>query len=221
MTLSDAQIGRNLRGVREHLIGSEPDDLAFRMRLRGWHWDASTVASIEDGTRSLLRAEADDLVGILGYSDGFLTAETDAELDADITDQRIRRAEGYLRQATEWWQEVADRYAASGLTPPIRFDAVVAEAHRVHRDPGAVLGVPVGADRSTRLVDWAGLRERPVNPLDAVEVGVPWTDEQIAIQLDHDLREASDAVRCATVQLLRISAVDEKTATVIPAEVAG
>ncbi|QZQ53945.1 hypothetical protein KZI27_11300 [Curtobacterium sp. TC1] len=206
MTLTDAQIGRNLRGVRERLAGSDPDDLALRMRLRGWRWDAATVDSIEDGARPLLRSEADDLVGVLGYSDGFLTAETDAEHEADITDQMVRRAEGHLRRATEWWQEVADRYRISGLTPPIDIDTVVAEAHRAHRDPDAALGVPLSDDRTTHLADWANRPERPLHPLDAVEAGAVWTDEQIAMQLDHDLREASDAVRYATVQLLRVSA---------------
>lgn len=197
MSLSDAQIGRNLRGVRERLAGSDPDELAFRMRLRGWHWDAA---------RSLLRSEADDLVGILGYSDGFLTAESDAEHEADIADQMVRRAEGHLRQATAWWQEIAERYRISGSTPPIDIDSVVAEAHRAHRDSAVVLGVPAFEDRTTALADWANRPDRPGHPLDAIEVGVPWTDAQIAMQLDHDLREASDAVRYATVQLLRVSA---------------
>lgn len=205
MSLSDAQIGRNLRGVRERLAGSDPDDLAFRMRLRGWHWDATTVESVEDGARPLLRSEAEDLVGVLGYSDAFLTAESDAEHEADIADQMVQRAEGHLRQASKWWHEVADRYRVSGLTPPTDIDSVVAEAHRAHQAPDAALGVPTIEDRTT-LADWANRPERPVHPLDAIEAGVPWTDEQIAMQLDHDLREASDAVRYATVQLLRVSA---------------
>lgn len=210
----DEQIGRNLRRLREELTDSDPDDVALRMRLRGWDWTVEVARAVEAGTRPLLRDEAEDLMRALGYSLAFITMRTDAESAAEVVDHLRVRQEAALREAVREWWEIADRAAAAGVPVPT-VESVVADGRRAASEPESVIGVPDGDDRSMLLSTWEDLAVRPPHPFDTVEVGVPWDLGLVRLSLAHDLREASDALRYATVRWLR---ADERRAPHWPGE---
>ncbi|MFJ3036133.1 hypothetical protein ACIPC2_17135 [Curtobacterium pusillum] len=205
----DEQIGRNLRRVRQELVHLDEAAVAFRMRLRGWPWDEHVVAAVEDGSRSILRDEASDLMSALGYSTAFITMRTDAESVAEIGDQLLVRAAAELHEAAEHWFEDAARFDLAGLPVPTTIERVLVEGREAFTDPDAVLGTPVpspdGVPASITLAEWEDLPERPPHPLDTIGIDVPWNDEQL-LQYGHDLRETSDAVGVAVVEWLRAAA---------------
>lgn len=206
----DEQIGRNLRRVRRELVHLDEAAVAFRMRLRGWPWDEDVVAAVEDGARPILRDEASDLMGALGYSTAFITMRTDAESVAEVADQRVVRAAAAVYESADRWFETAARFDSNGLAVPTTIERVLAEGRECFAAPDAVLGTPVpspdGVPASTTLAEWVDLPERPPHPLDTIGIGVPWNDDQLLLQYGHDLREASDSVRVAVVGWLRAEA---------------
>ncbi|MFJ3385234.1 MULTISPECIES: hypothetical protein [unclassified Curtobacterium] len=206
MRVDDGQIGRNLRRLRERLTDSDAADLALRMRLRGWAWTEDDVDAVENGDRPLLHAEAVDVMRAFGFSEAFISMPTDAESEAEIADQQLRRAEGDLREAVDEWLDDASRYAGIDEPAPTTIDTVLASGRAAFADPGVVLGEPDADDRTTTFADWAGLEVRPPHPLDLIEAGQTWLPEQVRIQLDHDLRQSSHRLRYATLRWLRAEA---------------
>lgn len=71
MSISDAQIGRNLQRARGSMTQRE---LAEAMTLRGWKWSQTTVHTIEQGRRPLRLSESEDVREILNYETS-LTAD--------------------------------------------------------------------------------------------------------------------------------------------------
>jgi hypothetical protein len=210
MGTSDGQIGRNLRRLRRELLGVDEAEFAFRMRLRGWPWDEHVVATIESGSRAILRAEAVDLMGAFGYSTAFITMRTDAESVAEIADQRLVRAAATVYEAAEDWFETASRFDVNGLAMPTTIEQVLAEGRGAFADPSAILGAPVSQPEhgatSMTLSAWTDIPNPPQHPLDTIGVGVPWNNQQLLMQYGHDIREVSDALRVAVVAWLQAAA---------------
>ncbi|MBT1622192.1 hypothetical protein KK101_05765 [Curtobacterium flaccumfaciens pv. oortii] len=202
MSAYDEQIGRNLKRLRQEATDSDEADLALRMRLRGWDWDESVVRDVESGGRPLLRAEAEDVTNAIGFTEAFITMRTDAESVAELADFHGSQADRELRQAAVWWWEVDARYRRADSPTPISIESVVADGRRVFAAPQTTIGEPADDDRSMLLSTWEDLPERPRHPLDQGEVGVPWPPDRVLLQLDHDLREVSDALRYATFRWL-------------------
>ena len=202
----DEQIGRNIQRLRDELTTMDQAEVALRMRLRGWHWDVEVVQAVETGARPVLKDEAEDLTRALGFSMGFINMRTDVESEAEVAEHRRGRAELALREAIQWWCDVADRYVLSDLIVPASIESVIADGTWVESHPDVVTGEPVREDGSLLLSTWEDLPVRPRHPLDGVEVGVPYSLDQIRMQCDYDLREASDGVRYATICWLRADA---------------
>lgn len=85
-TERDKQIGRNLAAMRGEL---SQDDLAARMKGRGYKWSQSTVWSIERGDRPLRLTEALDVLQCLSRSESDIwelleSSDTSREVRGEI-----------------------------------------------------------------------------------------------------------------------------------------
>ncbi|MGC5078145.1 helix-turn-helix transcriptional regulator [Agrococcus sp. DT81.2] len=93
----DAQIGRNLARLRGEL---SQQDLAGRMRERGWKWSQATVWSIEKGERPLRLAEARAVADIV-LKPLDLLLWTDGASEIMARQQAVKRASDEVTEAMD------------------------------------------------------------------------------------------------------------------------
>ncbi|MCH9276408.1 helix-turn-helix domain-containing protein [Bifidobacterium amazonense] len=102
-TDKDIQVGRNLASLRGSL---SQEELAARMKQRGYRWSQSTVWSIERGDRPLRLTEALDVLDCLGCEGGEIWQLVAANDEVRSLQKSVDSLEDGLNSLEKAWEKI-------------------------------------------------------------------------------------------------------------------